>query len=245
MESWLKKLGSFFKYTILHPQWLSHRYHKASQKILKTLNDSVILEIGSGDSNIGTLINSSNQLIKLDYPATNQRYNQAPDIFADSAKLPVADSSVDTALFLEVAEHVAHDKESIQEIYRILKPGGKFYFSIPFIYPMHDQPYDFRRYTLHGIKSLLSENGFEILKIIRHGNSLVTALQLVNLSILELCKNALDRNSVTGLLLILFSYPICILINLLALIAIPINNLNAACLGYFVIANKHEDKLIG
>jgi len=194
MKIWLEKLLTSIRFTILHPQWLSNRYHKISRKLLTTIDKSIVLEIGSGNSNIGLLLKPSNHLITLDYPATNKRYKSHPDIFADAAQLPVKSESVDAALLLEVAEHIAHDVVSIKEVFRVLKKSGIFYFSVPFIYPMHDQPNDYRRYTLHGVKMLLADNGFNIDKIYQHGNSVVTAFQLVNLSILELCQNAYLSN---------------------------------------------------
>jgi len=238
MRSWLKKLESAIKYTVFHPQWLSNRYHKNSRKILAALDGVTILEIGSGDSQLNSLLKPSNLLVTVDYPATNRRYNHSPDIFADAALLPVRNESIDAALLLEVAEHVIHDVDSIKEVYRVLKHSGKFYFSVPFIYPMHDQPYDFRRYTLHGVKVLLSDNGFVIEKIIQHGNSIVTALQLINLGVLELCKKSLQSYLAAGAMLTALLYPVCILINILALPAIFFNSLNASCFGYFVIAKK-------
>lgn len=242
MKSWLKKLESFLKYTALHPQWLSNRYHRHSRKMLATLDQATILEVGSGNSQLDSLIRPSNHLIKVDYPITNKRYSSTPDIFADAVKLPVKGECMDAALLLEVAEHIAHDEDSIKEIYRVLKPSGVFYFSVPFIYPMHDQPYDFRRYTIHGLNNLLLENGFTIEKTIQHGNSIVTALQLINLATLELCRKTLQRNTILGALLSISLYPLCLLVNLVACPCIPFNALNISCFGYFVIARKvHGD----
>jgi len=241
MNSWMKKLNSSIKYTILHPQWLSNRYHRISQKELTSIENSVVLEIGSGDSSLESLIGPSNQSLKLDYPKTNQRYTKKPAIFADAAHLPVKDGSIDAVLFLEVAEHIPQDKKPIKEISRILKPGGLLYFSVPFIYPMHDQPYDYRRYTVHGINALLSEHGFSVKNIKQHGNSFVTALQLLNLSILELCKNALSKNLLSGIILILLFYPVCMLVNIAGGLGIPLTNLNASCFGHFVVAEKYRE----
>ena len=238
MKIWLKKLFQSIKFTILHPQWLSNRYHKISRKTLSTLDKAIVLDIGSGNSKHCAEIKLRNHLITLDYPATNKRYNAHPDIFANATHLPVKDESVDATLLLEVAEHIVHDKNSIKEIYRILKPSGKFYFSVPFIYPMHDQPHDYRRYTLHGIRILLADSGFKIENISQHGNSVITALQLINLSILELCQKTLESNPVGGAIIIALAYPLCILINLIALPALPLNSLNASCFGYFIVATK-------
>lgn len=49
----------------------------------------------------------------------------------DIHKLPFADNSFDKVLMTEVLEHLAEDRKAMQEIYRILKPGGVLALSVP------------------------------------------------------------------------------------------------------------------
>jgi ubiquinone/menaquinone biosynthesis C-methylase UbiE len=54
-------------------------------------------------------------------------------------RLPFPDSSFDFVNMCEVIEHVNSPKEVLREVYRVLKPGGKVYVSVPNRYGMKDQ----------------------------------------------------------------------------------------------------------
>ncbi len=81
----------------------------------------------------------------------------------DMPMVPTA--GYDAAICLEVLEHVPQPFRAICEIYRILKPGGIFILSVPHLSRLHDEPHDYYRFTIHGIRYLLHEYGFEILEI--------------------------------------------------------------------------------
>jgi SAM-dependent methyltransferase len=82
----------------------------------------------------------------------------------------VADASVDTLLCSEVLEHVPHPSVALAEFARILVPGGALVLSVPFLARLHEEPYDFYRYTRHGLRTLLEESGFEVDEIVETGS---------------------------------------------------------------------------
>ena len=53
------------------------------------------------------------------------------DIVSDATSIPVDDCSFDNALCTEVLEHAPYPVKILNEIYRILKPGGKLIISVP------------------------------------------------------------------------------------------------------------------
>lgn len=238
ISSVLDILASCLKGTILHPQWLSDRFHIRSRRCLQEIKQSVILDIGSGNSRHKRLLDSSNRLYRLDYPETNRRYHSSPDIYGDACYLPIRAESADVVLLFEVLEHLADDKQALLEIYRVLKPGGRFYTSVPFIYPVHDAPTDYRRFTIHGLRLLLNETGFASRKEIQHGNSFVTALQMFNLAILETVRDISRKNKLFSLILGVAAYPLCILVNITGLPFIYLTSRSASCFGHFIIAER-------
>ncbi|MFP4157541.1 MAG: glycosyltransferase [Opitutales bacterium] len=82
------------------------------------------------------------------------------DLRWDGRTIPLEDDSIDSAMATEVLEHCPEPLVVLQEIRRVLKPGGVFFFTVPYIWPLHDAPYDFYRYTPFSLKRLLAEAGF-------------------------------------------------------------------------------------
>lgn len=86
------------------------------------------------------------------------------DIVSPLDKIPVDDFYFDSVLCNAVLEHVSNPKDVIDEIYRVTKKGGFFYLCVPFMQPEHLCPTDFQRYTLDGLKKIVSDAGFQIIK---------------------------------------------------------------------------------
>lgn len=81
--------------------------------------------------------------------------------------LPLADGCLDTALALDVLEHVADDRRALEEIRRVLRPGGRAVLSVP-AYPWLWSPHDerlghHRRYRKDGLEERCREAGLDVL----------------------------------------------------------------------------------
>jgi 2-polyprenyl-3-methyl-5-hydroxy-6-metoxy-1,4-benzoquinol methylase len=82
----------------------------------------------------------------------------------------VADESYDVILCTEVLEHVPQPEKLIAEVWRVLKSRGKFILSVPHLSRLHDEPFDYYRFTKHGLQFLLEQNGFSVLEIVPTGS---------------------------------------------------------------------------
>jgi SAM-dependent methyltransferase len=83
--------------------------------------------------------------------------------------IPLENESVDLIICIEVLEHLSNPKRAMEEMARVLKPGGHLFLTTPFFYQEHQQPYDFYRYTRYGLKYLLETAGFSALSIRSEG----------------------------------------------------------------------------
>lgn len=77
------------------------------------------------------------------------------DQIEDIHALSFADDSVGTVICVETLEHVADPHRGMQEIHRILKPGGVAIITSVMLMPIHNHPWDFWRFTPEGFAKIL------------------------------------------------------------------------------------------
>jgi len=82
------------------------------------------------------------------------------DAFYNGLTIPFPDKSFNTLICTQVLEHATDPDRLVAECARVLTPGGKAFFSMPFTYPEHEIPYDFRRFTSFEHKRLFAKYNF-------------------------------------------------------------------------------------
>lgn len=89
------------------------------------------------------------------------RQGARPDVVAAAASLPFAAGSFDLVFSSQVLEHVPDARSVLAECARLLHADGELVLSVPFYWPLHEEPHDYRRFTPHGLRRALREAGFE------------------------------------------------------------------------------------
>lgn len=84
------------------------------------------------------------------------------DAIGDLARLPFGSNTFDAALCTQVLEHVPEPLGVLEEIRRVLKPGGQVFVSAPQSWHQHQKPHDFYRYTSFGLCYLMERAGLVI-----------------------------------------------------------------------------------
>jgi SAM-dependent methyltransferase len=123
--------------------------------LAQTVHDSKILELGSGRQDLGPdaysmqpLFDPSNEFVQSDVVPD---YGHA---VVDATTMDF-DSEFDVVICSNVLEHVYDYHAAVERIHRALKPGGRVVISVPVLFPYHDEPQDFWRFTEYGIRRVL------------------------------------------------------------------------------------------
>jgi len=80
--------------------------------------------------------------------AVNLSAAVAPTVVADlNRPLPIATASYDNVISFNTLEHIEDDRLALNEMIRVLKPGGSFHITVPFLYRRHGRYGDYHRHT--------------------------------------------------------------------------------------------------
>lgn len=145
------------------------------------------------------------------------------DVLGDALRVPFRDASFHVVLMSEVIEHVPDPGKALEEVARVLRPGGTLLLTWPFNYQMHDVPGDFTRITEFGMEALAGRSGLAIREFRRSGNALVLASAIFEscaLGFLHLCGKAPAIGVLSGLLRRV-AHAVFLLLNLLAFRLVP------------------------
>jgi len=102
------------------------------------------------------------------------------DIICPATDLAFEKNQFDSILCSQVLEHVYDHPKMMHEIFRVLKPGGHIILTVPFAWELHEEPYDYYRFTKHALKELFQTTGFDIDYIKPNGGKWAAIYQLRN-----------------------------------------------------------------
>jgi SAM-dependent methyltransferase len=121
------------------------------------LHDARVLEIGSGRQDMGEdaysfrhLFDSGNEFVQSDVDPAHGH------LVVDVTTMDFEDEW-DLILCVSVVEHVPDFLAAAQRIHRALRPGGRAVVVAPMCFPYHDEPHDYWRFTVHGVRYMLAD----------------------------------------------------------------------------------------
>jgi SAM-dependent methyltransferase len=145
-----------------------------------------------------------------------ERLPTLPLMRFDLVKCPLSSASVDAVVLLNVLEHIEDDRAALQQVMRVLKPGGVAVVEVPagpHLYDVYDKYlHHFRRYTLRDVGARLEQAGLRVVHrshlgffaypafalIKRRNRRLLNAPEHVQRSVVEQSINRTKNSPVLG-----------------------------------------------
>ena len=153
---------------------------KIYSKVIKEYVRGVLIDLGCGNAPLYLLYRYyANEIICVDW---QQSIHDAvhTDLFCDlNSEIALADQSADTVICTDVMEHLYHPQKLFAEISRILLPGGKAIVGTPFLYWLHEEPFDYFRYTPFALKHFCEQNQLKIIRLQAYGGSIHVFLDMI------------------------------------------------------------------
>jgi len=149
-------------------------WYRGKAKILKSFfgnlvsPDAHVIDIGSADGPAvkfidDTLATGTGVKLAMDIVPDGLR---PEDILGSVEAIPLGDATFDIISAFDVIEHVENEALGLSEIFRVLKPGGYFFMSVPayqWAWSRHDvELHHHRRYTVKRAVKALKNAGFDI-----------------------------------------------------------------------------------
>lgn len=116
--------------------------------------------------------------INKDFSAGRPDLEFPPD-YTSTWTLPFPDASYDHGAAFEVLEHHPEPRRALSELARVIRPGGYIFLSWPFMFPLHEEPHDFFRYTHHAMDRMAAKAGFEPMGHWRTGGTVAAVMTLL------------------------------------------------------------------
>lgn len=143
--------------------WATYR-RKILDKLLEENQfyyKGIVLDIGGRDR--GKFKKPKNKVKEWIFADIEEKHN--PDIVLDVANMgDIKDESIDVINAIELFEHVEDIEKGLRECNRVLKKNGVMIISVPFLFPIHSDPYDFQRWTEDNWGKVLTKISFKIVK---------------------------------------------------------------------------------
>lgn len=149
-----------YKLSYADHNWLAKIKYNDFIKHRTPLLKGLIIDLGCGERPFEQdILKYADTYIGVDW--SNTIHGLQAEIIADlNQPLPLPDESYDHVVSFEVLEHLSEPQVMLSEAYRILRPTGGLTLSMPFQWWIHEEPWDYQRFTRYGLEYQLKKAGF-------------------------------------------------------------------------------------
>lgn len=160
-----------------HPWYLHYRSLFGDLQKAARYAHGRMLDIGCGNKPFETVF-SGNVSAHFGCDIVQSSGSRA-DVICPATELPFKDESYGTVLITQVIEHVADHQALLREAFRVLASDGILILSGPMYWPLHEEPYDYFRFTEHGLRFLMKKFGFIEVETVNNGGKWALCGQVI------------------------------------------------------------------
>jgi len=119
-----------------------------------------VIDHGCGNKPFGNLLVNCTALVGVDIQQSSD--HRVDVLTRPREELPFPSGWFDNGICTEVLEHCEEPGEVLFELGRVIRAGGYLMVSTPFVWPLHEEPRDFFRFSPHALQYLLDNAGFDV-----------------------------------------------------------------------------------
>jgi SAM-dependent methyltransferase len=233
------KLKKVFRYSFFHPRYLANRELSKIISLEGSILHGNLLDVGCGRKPYAHLLPNVNSYIGLDVPSTMHSLSQV-DVIGTSLALPFQNESFDSILCTEVLEHTPDPLMALCEMWRVTKAEEVLLLTAPLSEQLHEEPYDYYRFTRYGLNYLLRKSGWKILKVYERGGTWLelgyrlSSFLYSSIGAKRNADGALDPRFFLGPLIL----TVCAGLQFMALVLDTVWRFRLSTIGYGIIAQK-------
>lgn len=140
------------------------------EKAIKENSSGVLLDIGCGSVPYYDIYKDLVQdTICIDWGKEDGEISYL-DYIADLNEKIALDSEIaDTVLCTDVLEHIRTPEILFSEMARLMRKDAKLILTVPFLYWIHDEPYDNHRYTRYMLEDFCKRNNLTVVSLEEYG----------------------------------------------------------------------------
>jgi SAM-dependent methyltransferase len=140
---------------------------------LEGRHDLNVLEVGCGAGGFLRRLSRYGRATGLElsreFSLLSHETSGRPTVCASAYEIPLQDASQELICLFDTLEHIPDEARALSEIFRVLRPGGVAFFSVPayqFLYANNDRiAHHCRRYTWRRLENVLCASGFVPIKM--------------------------------------------------------------------------------
>jgi SAM-dependent methyltransferase len=166
---WVIKASRFYTHWTQPIAFLARSFIAESGKLLSPRTGGLCLDVGAGTSPYRAEIEkywNTDQYISMDVAPSD-----STSLVASADNVPMHSGVIDLVISFDVLQHLQNYEKALDEMARVLCPGGAIILSVPFLYSECDM-HDFRRWTMEGIVYELKSRGFDVVSAKTRGGML-------------------------------------------------------------------------